>query len=153
MNQFDTSVKKRYQEKLNSIGENFNDPYTFGPGPGITEFMPLIEYPDIYNFLINTPSPYTKDELKAYKSLEGYQYLGAGWFSNISVHSISPNKAVLTAQVIGTPRLFQQHHSGHGLLQKDMEQSFVLITLAWQALERHVPILQHYYLLLRPIQK
>ena len=96
-NELDISVKKRYQEKLNSIGENFGNPYTFGPGPGITEFMPLIKYPDIYNFLINTLSPYTKDKLNAYKSLEGYQYLVAGWVSNISVHSVSPNKAVLTA--------------------------------------------------------
>ena len=32
-NELDTSVKKRYQEKLNRIRENFDDPYTFGPGP------------------------------------------------------------------------------------------------------------------------
>ena len=100
-NELDTSVKKRYQKKLKSIGENVDDPYIFGPGPGITDFMPEVEYPDIYNFLINTPSPYTKDELKAYKSLEGYQYLVAGWVSNISVHSVSSDdtKVVLTARV------------------------------------------------------
>ena len=68
-NELDTSVKKRYQKKLKSIEENVDDPYIFGPGLGITDFMPEVEYQDIYNFLINTPSPYTKDKLKAYKSL------------------------------------------------------------------------------------
>ena len=34
---------------------------------------PNIEYPDIYNYFITTPS-YTKQQLKAYKSLDGYKY-------------------------------------------------------------------------------
>ena len=54
-NELDISVKKRYQEKLKSIRENVDDPYIFRPGPGITDFMPEVEYPGIYNFLINTP--------------------------------------------------------------------------------------------------
>jgi len=65
--QLKDDVKKRYNEKLNIIGEAVDDPYTFSSGLGI-DAMPNIEYPDIYNFLINTPSPYTKEELKAYKS-------------------------------------------------------------------------------------
>ena len=55
-NELDTSVKKRYQEKLKSIGENVDNPYIFGPGPGIiTDFIPEVEYPDIYNSLSILP--------------------------------------------------------------------------------------------------
>ena len=71
--QLKDAVEKRYN-KLNIIGEAVDDPYTFSSGLGID----VMEYPDIYNFLINTPSPYTKEVLKAYKSLEGYKYLVAG---------------------------------------------------------------------------
>ena len=77
-----------------------DDPYTFSSGLGI-DVMPKIEYPDIYNFLINTPSPYTKEELNAYKSLEGYKYLVAGWIGDISVHPVGENQGemIVTANV------------------------------------------------------
>ena len=41
---------ERYNDKLSSIGEGVDDPYTFSSGLGITDDMPSIEYPDIYNF-------------------------------------------------------------------------------------------------------
>ena len=46
---------------------------------------PDVSYPDMYNYLIETTSEYTHEQLKAYKSLEGYNYLANGWINSISV--------------------------------------------------------------------
>ena len=48
-----------------------------------------VEYPGIYNFLIQTPSIYTGESLRAYTSLDGYyNFCVNGWVSNVSVFTI-----------------------------------------------------------------
>ena len=88
----DKDSKRRYDGKLNLIGENVDDPYTIPlstqPSSNNSEKWPDVEYPDIYNYLVNTRSPYTKDMLKAYKSLEGYKYFTAGWVSNATLQEL-----------------------------------------------------------------
>lgn len=70
-----------------------DDPYTFG-----SDAIPSIEYPDIYNYFINTPSPCTKED---YKNSDGYKYLLACWVGNLAVRSVTggDEKVVLTASV------------------------------------------------------
>ena len=58
---------------MDKIGSNVDDPYTFGTGSGHRNFFPEIEYPDIYNFFVNTPSPHTREEMKAYKSCKSFK--------------------------------------------------------------------------------
>jgi len=65
----------RYKYKIIHVGQ---DPYTMPPEIWVSfdnaSIYPEVTYPDIYNYLISTPSPYTGDQLKAYKGLEDYIY-------------------------------------------------------------------------------
>ena len=36
--------------------------------------LPDLTWPDIVNYLINTPSEYTRDKIRAYKSIEAYNF-------------------------------------------------------------------------------
>ena len=95
----DEDAKKRYLMKLNSVSEETDDPYTFLSQPlTVSSTLPDIQYPDIYNYLIETPSVYTKDDLKAYKSLDAYKYLLAGSVGEVSVHYVH-EKIIIRAKV------------------------------------------------------
>ena len=63
--------RKSYDEKLKLI-ENI-DPYNVSNFlfSDSMELWPEIEFPDIANYLIFSTSSYTKEQLKAYKSLDG----------------------------------------------------------------------------------
>ena len=59
-------------------------------------------YADIYNYLILTPSLYTHEQLKSYKSLDAYNQFVNGWVSEIIVTVNNANKTkiyLLTALV------------------------------------------------------
>ena len=83
---------------------NITDPYN---APGVLfksisaeEDVPDLQYPDIYNYLINFPSSYSRDSLKAYKSLEGYKWTQSGFVMNIQLWNLqAKNSCIITGSV------------------------------------------------------
>ena len=68
--------RKRYLEKLKIDGHELGDPFAM-EGEQWSEDLtmwPELEFGDLYTYLIESKGVYTKENLKAYKSLEAYNY-------------------------------------------------------------------------------
>ena len=93
----DYTARKRYLEKLKVDGETLPDPY------GITEDLwlddvtkwPSVEFGDLYTYLIDTKGPFTKEKLKAYKSLEAYSYFHDGYVRTVYYYGSSSSRFVI----------------------------------------------------------
>ena len=82
-------AKSRYEQKVRMLGRV--DPYCSLESSTSTSSSvewyewPEVMYADIYNFLINTTSYCTHEQLKAFKSLDGYNFFVNGWVTNVTV--------------------------------------------------------------------
>ena len=79
----DYLAQKRYSEKLQVQGVSLPalpDPYVLGDEVW-SEYMSLwpdLQYGDVYNYLIESKGQYTAKSLKAFKSLEAFNYFYNG---------------------------------------------------------------------------
>ena len=56
---------------------------------GDVKLMPDASWGDIYNYFINLPSEYTHDNLKAYKSLEAFNFFVYNYVQDIYYNEIA----------------------------------------------------------------
>ena len=98
--QLDPLGKTRYKEKLKML-QLCTDPYLVDRNAWSTEksLFPQIEFPDIFVYLISSPSPYTKEALKAYKSTEAWSYFVAGFVTEVEVLKTAEDSFIMTAKV------------------------------------------------------
>ena len=77
--------KKDYLAKLTlSTGEQLPDPFILHSNwSDDVSLLPHLTYPDIYHYLIEYPSQFSKESLKAYKSLESYNFFVSGHVQNV----------------------------------------------------------------------
>ncbi|XP_071800280.1 uncharacterized protein [Asterias amurensis] len=100
VNQLDVLTKRRYNYKLtvNFPKGTIILPDPFGGGLKYVNNPKLwptcFEYGDLYQYLINSPGPYTQENLKAYKSLESYSYFLKGFVQAILYSAVSDDSPV-----------------------------------------------------------
>ena len=78
VNTLSLDAKQRYTSKLlyDYGTKSLPDPYSLAEKWSTNpDSWPDLTFGDIYLYLIDTPSIYTKESMKAYKSLEAYRYV------------------------------------------------------------------------------
>ena len=81
---------------------------------------PGVEFPDIVLYLIGTTGEYTRKKIKAYKSLEAYNYFTSGWVGTCFIHDIDREFVVLKALVWPSQCLSNSpHHPWVAVKMKD----------------------------------
>lgn len=95
------TVKKRYLEKISIIGV---DPSTISSEQCTSECLPPIESMDLVSYLVLTTSCYTKDQFKAFKSLEAYNQMVSGFVTGVQ-GCIVADKFVVLAKVRHSQRM------------------------------------------------
>ena len=103
------SDKHSYLTKLTlvSSGIRLLDPFAIPPCQWLNDETkwPSIQWPEIYNYLIDTPSVYTREKLKAYKSLDAYNFVLCGHVQDILCHDYNvQNFVVLKTEVLPSQR-------------------------------------------------
>ena len=85
--------KTSYKAKLTlSDGFALPDPLAIEEWSDNTSKILEVTYPDIYSYLIDTTSEFTKEKMKCYKLLEAYNFFICGHVQDIYSHEFIWNK-------------------------------------------------------------
>ena len=94
-------VKMRYLRKISVVGV---DPQTIPSEQFSAEVIPPIEATDLVSYLVLETSYYSKQQFKAYKSLEAYNQLVSGFVTSVKGLLVS-GKVVVIAKVRHSQRM------------------------------------------------
>ena len=97
----DKQVKRRYIEKISVVGV---DPVSIPSEQFDPECLPQIESTDLLGYLVLETSFYTRQQFKAYKSLEAFNHMASGFVTSVRDCKIS-NKHVVVAKVRHSQRM------------------------------------------------
>lgn len=91
----DADSKKRYADKLDLV--NGIDPYEIprSEWQDNVDLWPAITHVHVCMYLILSPSPYTKEDLLNYKSLDCYQNFVRGWVREVLVKTVDAKRIVI----------------------------------------------------------
>lgn len=64
-----------------------------------TSLYPNVEFTDIKDYLVHETSFVTREELKAYKSLESHNFLTSGWVQEPQIRVLPDNNVVVVGKV------------------------------------------------------
>ena len=89
-------------ENLKIDDETLPDPYGIAGDSWLDDVTkwPSLEFGDVYSYLIDTNGPFTKEKLKAYKSIKAYNYFHNGYVHTVYYYGSSSSQfGILKADV------------------------------------------------------
>lgn len=89
-----TDLEKRYQQKVRDFCGGL-DPYCVDCKVSTDPLPRDVGYFDVCNFCIDRDSAYTKESLKAYKTLESYLFFESGWIQSVWCKNVSSGSIVI----------------------------------------------------------
>lgn len=82
--------QQRYLAKLKPSGAvHLPDPYDTRNSHLFSDdklLYPSVSWPELHDYLVNTPGKFTRERLKSYKSLEAYNYFLSGKVRNVTTY-------------------------------------------------------------------
>ena len=114
----DKESKRRYADKLRLV--NGSDPYEVPKKDwnDNIDMWPGITYVHACMYLILNPSPYTKEDMLNYKSLDSYRNFQDGWVREVLVKEMNQRK-VVTGKVKTEHSLHASFRYRTGLIPTD----------------------------------
>ena len=119
-------VLSRYSNKIESVGLR-KCPCDIPKSDWIDDMKiwPPVTYPDVYNYLIVTPGEFTMEALKAFKSLDAYNFVLSGWVMPLYV--LNPKSSyrdndlftIIRGKVLPSQRVSVSPHNVWVAVQRD----------------------------------